>query len=194
MAADDPRAIRRIPGRLSFGCTDLTAAWPHGGTGLGSTEGCILQRIGGSYPVTAEAFGGEPVEYIEEGAVWGMACRLRTFNDDAVNLLFRNTAAGTTTQRQVVTEPGTARAGNWMSGRGILLVFTPEGATHAKSATAPDVDAPFVVFHRAIPLIQESAELNLEQDNVFGIPTLFAAIRDSSGNLLSMGPRVDLTI
>lgn len=194
MAADDARMVRRIPGRLAFGCTDLTLAWPHGGTGLGSSEGCTLTRFGGSYPVTIEAYGGEPVEYVEAASVWGLGCVLRTFNDDAVDLLFRNTTEGAITQRQVVTEPGAVRAGNWMSGRAVVLVFTPEGSTQVKSATSPDSDAPFVVLHAAIPMIQESAELRLEQDSIFGVPVLFAGIRDSSGNTMSMGPRVDLSL
>ena len=194
MAADDPRMVRRIPGRLAFGCTDLTTAWPHGGTGLGSAFGATLTRFGGSYPVTIEAFGGEPVEYLEAGEVWGIGATLRTFNDDAVDTLFPNTAAGTMSDRQVVSAPGSVRAGNWMSARAVLLVFTPEGATHAKSDTAPDVDAPFVVLYNAIPLIDESAELALEQDVLFGIPCLFAGIRDSSGRVMKMGPRKDISL
>jgi len=162
MAADDARRVLRIPARISFGCTDLTAAWPHGGTGLGATRQVVLIRTGGAYPVTAEAFGGEPVEYLEPGEVWGVGFTLRTFVDDALDLIFPNTAAGTNTSRQVISAPGTVRAGNWASGRGVVLVITPEGATQAKSATAPDVDAPFVVLHKAIPMIEESARMMFE--------------------------------
>lgn len=194
MAADDPRRILRAPGRLSFGCTDLTAVWPHGGTGLGATKKVQFQRAGMAYPVTMEAAGGEPVEYLEPGVVVALGAMLRTFHDDAVDLLFRNTSAGAETQRQVIAEPGTVRAGNWMSGRGVVLVFTPEGATQAQAATAPDVDAPFVVFFNAIPLIREQAELELERGVEFGIPVLFRGIRDSSARVWAMGPRADLSL
>lgn len=194
MAADDARRIQRIPGRLAFGCSDLTAVWPHGGTGLGATKAVLFQIVSASYPVTAEAFGGEPVEYIESGVVVGLGCTLRTFEDDAVDLLFRNTAAGTQTQRQVISEPGTVRAGNWMSGRGVLLVFTPEGMTQAQSATAPDVDAPMLVIYRAIPMIDETASLDLERGQEFGIRVMFRGIRDSSGRVYKMGPRADISI
>lgn len=194
MAADDVRKVLHLPGRLSFGCTDLDLAWPHGGTGLGASRGVMFQAVGGAYPVTIEAYGGEPVEYIEPGVVVGIAAFLRGFTDDAVDLMFRNTAAGTTTQRQVVSEPGTVRAGNWMSGRGVKLVFTPEGATHAKSATAPDVDAPFIVLYKAIPLIQEAAEMALQRGKEYGIPVLFQGIRDASGRTYTKGPRSDLSL
>jgi len=194
MAADDPRRLLRVPGRLAFGCDDLTAAWPHGGTGIGSAIGVQLQSQGGSFPITSEAMGGEPVEFIERGQIWGLACTLRSWVDDVLDLIFPNTSAGTTTQRQVIADPGTVRAGNWMSGRGVVLVFTPEGATHAKSATAPDVDAPFAVLYRAIPLIQESAELRLEQDAFLGVPALFAGIRDGSGRTIKIGPRKDIAL
>ena len=194
MAADDPRRILRLPGRLSFGATDLTAVWPHGGTGLGATKGVQFTIAASAYPITSEAKGGEPVEYLEPGVVVALGCTLRTFEGDAVDLLFRNTAAGAETQRQVVSEPSTVRAGNWMSGRGVLLVFTPEGMTQAQSATAPDVDGPMLVLYRAVPLIEEQARLDLERGREFGIPVIFRGIRDSSGRIYKMGPRADISI
>ena len=193
MATDDPRRILRVPGRLSWGATDLTAVWPHGGTGLGAVKGVRLQRIGAAYPLTMEAKGGIPVEYNEEGPAWLLAATIRTFEDDAIQRVFRNTAAGTTSQRRVVTEPGTVRAGNWLSGRSGVLVFTPEGATQAKSATAPDTDAPFVVLYRVLPLLKSDVAIPLELGEPFEIDVVFQAIPDSSDRLLAMGPRNDLS-
>jgi len=194
MAADDVRRILRIPGRLSFGCSDLTTVWPHGGTGLGATKAVQYTLGPASYPVTMEAAGGEPVEYIEPGVVIALGCTLRTFHDDAVDLLFRNTTAGTQTQRQVIAEPGTVRAGHWMSGRGVLLVFTPEGATQAQSATSPDVDAPFLVLFKAIPMMAEQAAHVLERGTEFGMPVMFRGIRDANARVWAQGPRADISI
>lgn len=195
MAADNVARVLRVPGRLAYGCDDLTAAWPHGGTGLGATRAVVLMKTGGPYPVTCEAYGGEPVEYLEEGAVWGLSCTIRTVEDDALSQVFRNTASGSTSQRRVVTEPGSVRAGNWMSTRALTpLVFTPEGATHAESATQPDVRAPFIVLHRALPALRDDIEIPLERDQEWAVRVVFRGIRDSSGNILDFGPRVDLTL
>lgn len=194
MAADDPLEILRVPGRLAHGCTDLALAWPHGGTGLGKTKMIVMQQRGTPYAVTMEAFGGEPVEYLEPGIIIGLACRIRTANDDALSLIFPNAAAGTTTQHQVVSDPGAVRAGNWMSGRGVVLVFTPEGSIHAKSATVPDVEAPFVVLYNAIPLLREDVDVPLSRGEEWAIDVVFQGIRDSSARIRKMGRRADLSL
>lgn len=196
MAAEDARTILRIPGRLSYGATDLTTAWPHGGTGLGSIRSVHLLRQSAAYPVTIEALGGEPVEYLEPGEVWGLGAVLRTWQDDVLSTLFPSTSlsTGTTTQRKILGVPGTTKAGTWMSARAVKLVFTPDGAGHAKSATAPDVRAPFVVLYRAVPLVREQQEMALEHHTEWGIPVLFMGIRDSSARILAMGHRSDLTL
>ena len=194
MGALDVRTIRRVPGRLAYGCTDLTAAWPHGGTGLGAVRGIMLRRYSASFPVTIEAYGGIPVEYLEAGEAWGIAARVRTDDDDAISTLFPNTAVGTTTQHRVVSAPGTVKAGAWASAREVVLVFTPEGATHAQSATAPDVEAPFVILYRALPMLAEQAEIAFHRTDDLGIPALFMGIPHSTKGTLKWGRRRDLTL
>lgn len=194
MAADDARTVLRVPGRLSYGCTDLTAAWPHGGTGLGATRALVLAHTGSSYPVTAEAFGGEPVEYLESGELWGMGCFLRGYDYDALGVLFPNTATGTTSQERVVSAPGSVKAGSWASARSVKLVFTPEGSTHAAAADTPDAPGPFVILYRAIPMLRESFELALERRQEFQFPALFQGIRDASSRIMAFGPRGDLSL
>lgn len=194
MATDDPRKVLRVPGRLAIGPTDLTLAWPHGGTGLGAVRGVRLKRFGGLWPATSEAHGGAPVEYLEAGESWALACTVRTHQDDVIRRIFPNTASGTTSQRRVVSAPGSVHAGDWVSGRSVVLVFTPEGATQAKSATATDADAPFVVLYRALPLLAADIEIPLELGEDYALDVVFQGIPDSSGRVLAMGPRVDLTL
>lgn len=197
MATDDPRRILRVPGRLSHGCTDLTAVWPHGGTGLGAVKGVMLKRFGGLWPATAEAFGGAPVEYLEAGEAWAIAATIRTDQDDVIRRIFPNTAAGTVSQRRVVSAPGSTptHAGDWVSARSLTaLVFTPEGATQAKSATSPDVDAPFIVIYRALPLIANDVEIPLELGAEWAIDVTFQGIPDSTGRVMAFGRRGDLTL
>lgn len=194
MANDDPRRILRVPGRLAINPTDLALAWPHGGTGLGAVKGVMLKRFGGLWPARAEAFGGAPVEFLEAGESWAVASTVRTNQDDAIRRIFPGTSTGTVTQRRVVAAPGSVHPGDWASGRSVVLVFTPEGATHAKSATAPDQDAPFVLVYRAIPAIADDVEVPLELGKDWGIDVVFHGIRDTSGRVMAFGPRSDLTL
>lgn len=192
MGTLDVRAIRRVPGRLAFGCTDLTLAWPHGGTGIGATRDLIATRFGAGYQVAIEAYGGEPVEFIEPGEAWGIGGRIRTFDDDALGKAFANTATGAVSQHKVVSAPGSVRAGNWMSARSFVCVFTPEGATHAVSATAPDVDAPCIVLYRCLPVMGDPLEIALTRQDDAGIRFAWIGIRDSSGRIMAFGRRSDL--
>lgn len=194
MATVDARKVLRAPGRLAYGCTNLALAWPHGGTGLGNVRGIVLRYARTDFRVTAEEFGFEPVEVIQGGESWSVGAVLRDADDDAYSKLFPNTAAGTTTQHKVVTAPGSVRAGALGSARGVVLVFTPEGATHAKAAATPDVAVPFVVLYRAIPMVEESAEVALTRSADVALPAIFVGIRDSSDRMLAMGRRADLTL
>lgn len=194
MATINPARVRRIPGRLAWGCTDLTAVWPHGGTGLGNVRGIVVRQERRDFIVTAEEFGFEPVERIQGGEVYAVAAILRDEDDDMLSKVFPNTAAGTTTQRRVVSTPGSVRAGALATARGGVLVFTPEGATHAKSATAPDVDADFFVLYRALPAVEESAEVQRTRDADVGLPVVFLGVRDSSGRIAAQGHRADLSL
>jgi hypothetical protein len=194
-AGHDPRKVMRVPGRLAYGCTDLTAVWPHGGTGLGSVRQVAWVERSVPYPITIEAMGGEAVEYVEPGVDVFLTFVLRTNDDNALQKVFRNTAAGTTSQRRLVTEPGTVRAGNWMSGRAVTpLVFTPEGSTHAWARATPDVDAPFIVLYSAIPMIRDDLEIPLERTDEWAIQTTWRGIRDSSARVFARGARKDITL
>lgn len=196
MATHDVRAIRRVPGRLAFGCTDLTLAWPHGGTGLGVVRDIELVRYAREWPATSEAFGGMPVEYLEAGAAWGVRGVLRTLDPDALDKAFGNTSTGTVSQRPVVSSgpTDTVRAGNWLSARSFVLVFTPEGATHARSASEPDVDAPFVVLYRCLPVMGDPFQIVLNRGADVSIPFAWMGIPDSSSRVMKMGSRRDLSL
>lgn len=194
MATLDVSAIRRIPGRLAFGCTNLALAWPHGGTGLGAVRDVVAERVGAAYPVTIEALGGEPVEYLEPGEAWKLRFRVRTLDDDMMAKEFRTTAAGTVTQRRLVTFPSTAHAGEWMSAREFAVTFTPDGATHAVSATAPDSDAIFIHFYRILPVMGDPLAIALNGTEDIGTQCAWMALRHSSKGPLAIGRRRDISL
>ncbi len=47
-----------VNGKLAYGCNDLTAAWPHGGTGLGLVGSIYFQPPAGQVRLPAEEDGG----------------------------------------------------------------------------------------------------------------------------------------
>lgn len=194
MGTVDVRRVIRAPGRLAINPTNLAQAWPHGGTGLGATNKVMLISYGASYPVTIEAFGGEPVEHLEKGEVWGLGFHMRAWDPNALATLFPNTSVGSVSQKRGVSAPGAVKAGQWISDRSVKLVFTPEGATHAQSATQQDVDVPFVVLYKALPLLQAQAELVLARTDELKVPALFMGIRNASSQILEMRPRADITL
>lgn len=194
MGTVDVRRVIRAPGRLAINPTNLALAWPHGGTGLGATNKVVLISYGASYPVTIEAFGGEPVDYLEKGEVWGMGFIVRAWDPTALATIFPNTSVGAVSQKRGVSAPGTVRAGNWVSDRSVKLVFTPEGATHAQSSTQQDVDVPFVVLYKALPLLQAQAELMFSRTEELKVPALFMGVRDASARTVVIRPRADISL
>ena len=165
--------ILYAPGKLCYNPGDLGSAYPHGGTALGIVKSIALSPQVKLALVTAEEYGGAVVEAMPGTAEsWGLTCVLRDFDADAVGKVFGNFAGG------VVTEPGANRAGRLMSSSSVVLCFSPN---------APTI-APAVVFHRAIPLVQESAVLAMSRAAEFGVPISFLAIRSIAGKTISMGP------
>ncbi len=184
MGVIDVRKILRVPGRLAFGISTPSDDWPHGGTGLGSTRGITLKHFGADFPVTAEEFGGEPVEVLQRAEAWGLACVLRTFDNDAVNTVFPNTSVGATTQHRKIVIPGTRKAGRRRSDNAVVLAFTPDN----------ERDAPMILLYNAVPMLEETAALNFNREEDVGIPVVFMGIRNSAGLIMEVGRKHDLTV
>ncbi len=187
MATPNPRDVLRVPGRLSASPTDLTTAYPHGGTALGVVKHIVFrpnaQYVEGMI-VTAEEYGGEMVEALQgpEGAVLGAV--LSSWDDDAVAQIFPNSATGATTGNVFTTAPGSNRAGSLLSGRAVPIMFTP----------LDEENLPSLILYRAVPSIEESAALSLTLGDEFGLGLIFAGIRNTSGNLWTMGLKRDISL
>lgn len=186
MAIPNVRDLLVVPGRLSFGGTAFTSDYPHSGTALGLTLGIAVKEnthYSAEEVVTAEEFGGEIVEAVQQAEGVVLSCTLTSWDAAALEAAFPNTAVGATTGFRVVTAPGTNRAGARLSARALTpLVFTPD-----------DVDSqPMYVIWRAIPAIDEANELTMQLDEEMGIGLVFVGIRDSQGRLKSHGRRHDV--
>ena len=161
--------VLSVPGRFCYGPTDLSAAFPHGGTALGYV-GEIAYRPNISY----EGFPGEEygdafvarLRYIGTGAVSAV---LRQWDEDALALHWPDTTA-TADDNVRISVPGTARSGDEVTGEGIVLLFSPL-----------DPRNPGALFFNAIPELDETLQLrfNLSDDLVTAVS--FACMRDSTG-------------
>lgn len=187
MSAPDLANLLRVPGRLSHTPTDLSTAYPHGGTALGAVGKVDLRLLDPPFLVTAEEIGGAPVEVIEGGARYVLDAELREFEAAALAAIFPFYAAGAKggpTLSHTATTSG-QRAGLAIgSALSFVLVFTPDN---------PD-EHPFLIFRRAVPAIQETAMLALRGNASFGIATRWYATPDSSWRTINFGRRRDLTL
>jgi len=184
MGLPDLTRILTVPGRLCVAPADLTVAFPHGGTALGLVRQIAIRILTARAEVVAEEYGIEAVEQLYLGQRWVLAGTMRSLDDDAVQRLFPSTAVGATTQHRVISYPGTERAGTLRSASSVVLCFSPDDLDHH----------PMVIFHRALPLLDEQAELQAQLDAEMGAGFAFLAIRAADGRAVSMGQREDLVL
>jgi len=186
VATPNVRDLLFIPGRLSVNPSNLNTAYPYGGTALGVTRGLAIKLNSVYDPeavVSAEEFGGETTDFVHqaEGAI--LSCVLSSWDAEALNRIFPNTAAGSVTQKRQVSAPGSVRAGSRASSRSVVLVFTPDSPDHH----------PMFILRRALPALNTAAEINLRMDREAGVAAVFVGIRDSQGRLYDFGMRHDLS-
>jgi len=183
MSAPDIGTILKVPGRLSINCTDLTLPWPHGGTGLGLCKNIAMKPGRAWQKITEESFA-EVEDILDLGESWTLGALLRSDDPDTLQKVFCNTSAGTATGKPVVFYPGTFRAGTLRSQSAVSVIFTPDD----------DEKHRFLVLYKALPLVDESAELRLQMDEELNIPLIFVAIRDAVKGVMAWGFKGDLTL
>ena len=184
MAGVDIGEILITPGRLCHTPTDLTTAWPHGGTGLGTVKEIAIRPVRNFETIKEEAFGQEVIDVINFCESWVLACIIRTLDDDALGKLFPTTYTGTSSARKGLAYPGSFRAGTLGSDSSFKLLFTPDD---------PDRH-PWFYFPNVIAMVEESAEIKLENTDELTYPAVFYATRDSSARVMVMGRKGDITL
>lgn len=184
--ADLGKVIRGMTGRLCSGPTNLTLDFPHGGTALGEVRDMEFRWGIRTRLVTAEEYGGQVVEGIYAGETDVLACVLRTWDDDALAAVFPYSAAGNTGHRAIKADVKTdvVRAGSLATARAAKICFSPD---------SPDQHR-FIVLHRAMPLVDESARLQLRLDEEIGIAVVFRGLPDASGLVSTVALRKDVTL
>lgn len=186
MAARDPTNLLVVPGRLVISPTDLSAAYPYGGTELGIVRDHVFRPNQETRQVVAEEFGGHVVEEIVTRQAAVFAAVLHSWDAAAIPHVLGNAAAGDS-GRPLVSEyvaDGTVRAGQFLSERAVKLLFVPEALR----------TAPAILLFRAAPMLDSRAALELRRNVDAGLAVLWRALPDDTLRVYQMGALEDLTL
>lgn len=189
MGAPAFQRVLEYPGRLSFGCTNFTTDWPHGGTGMGFCDEVVLTILQPVHLVRAEELAGAAaIDGVVTAEEWFLTCVLRDADSDAIEKVFLNTAVGTVTQHRGIATPGTNRAGYALSARATVICFTPESVIQG----AED-QHDMAVLYRALPSLQATAALEHRLGKERRIPLAFWSTPNAASLTGAIKRRRDLT-
>jgi len=177
MAAPDVTKVQGATGRLVWNPSNLSSAFPHGGTALGLASEVRLTPIQRSFVATAEEYGGATVEEYDMGRDWVLSCLVRGFDADMLAVVFPSVSTG------VVTEALAQSKGAALSARSGVLVLSPRDPTHYG-----------FVLRRALPRVRESARIPFSLHERASFAAIFRAIPSSGGAVLTVGPFSGLTV
>lgn len=193
MAAPDLNTIIRCPGRLCINPSAFTAAWPHGGQGLGAVQDIVFKPGRSSTILREESYGNEVYDIVDLGESVVVAAALKSWDADAVAALFPSTTTGSVSRKRGIFYPyptvqggtagGTFRPGTMRSNSAVRLLFTPNDTAKY----------PGIYLYNALPMVEEAAQirLTLEEDGL--IPVVFYGTRDQSHRVYSVARMEDLT-
>lgn len=184
----DPRNILgHVPGRFCVDPTNLSTAYPHGGTPIGEVAEAVVIRDAPVQRLTAEERGNEVYEAIAGGESWSIAAILREWSPEAYATFFLNATDGAISGRPEM--PGTSenRAGYRYGDRSGVWVFSPLNA---------DIH-PWVIFYRGMPMVQDTAELRVRlggDADRWAVPIVIVATRDVSDRVYWCGSRQEAAL
>ena len=189
MAAPTRSRSWRIPGRLVKDPTDLTAAFPYGGTELGFVHKEVLRFNAEHHGMTAEEWGPQVYEVIDAGSSLVLGVEVRGFDIDMISAIFPDTAAGSkihsdTAERSIQGRPTSVRAGMKLGDRSFALLFVPD-----------DVKSkPGVLIYDAIPVIAEDATMAFDAETEATFNAVFYSRPDASDRTWDIAYLKDMTL
>ncbi len=183
MAAPNLDNIYRSPGRLVANPTNLSAAYPHGGTELGIARDVRFEPHIGVRELMAEEFR-HPVEVITTGIRPILAGVMRTWDDAMMSTLFYGTQTDSGGRVGLKYNVVTNRAGYRLSQKAVVLLFSPTAVNMHKH----------VLIYNAVPVVDEAYAMKLSLKDELGIPFFFLGIPDSQGRTHAVDLRANLTL
>jgi len=166
-------------GRLAYGCTDLTAAWPHGGTGLGTIGQVYLVPQKRWAPLDQEETN-SPSEVLWLGGPVVVGLTIEGWDDAAIAVLHPNTAASG--GRAIVEWPGSDVVPGAAVPTITNVVFTPWDTTNGKG----------FVLYKVAPVPDTNAELFFASGRYLEQACLLIGLPDASERVGKLGKFSDL--
>lgn len=174
----DPVKSLRVPGRLCRNPTDLSIAFPHGGEDLGLVTNMAFRPNQRRYEATGEEYGGETVEtYVTGERILFVAALLGAPESGCIRIFRDATAAR-------IRYPGSSLPGSLGSAQSFKLLFSPRDKTVH----------PGLMIYKAIPMLDEAAEIAISLNTDFIIPVMFRGIRDGTGRVYEIAKLADMAI
>lgn len=184
MGDPNVNAAYTATGRLAYGCNDLSAVWPHGGTGLGLVGNIVLSPPSNFRQHLSEGINSTwSVQHMGGDLIMGAL--IESWDDnDALAKLWPNVDAGAT--KQILKWPGTDFLPGTISDAMALapLVFTPRDQTQPNA----------ILIYKAAILHDVNLQLRLSSWRFLNYPVVFVALPDASGRLGEMGLLAELTL
>ena len=173
----DLSKLAKVDGRLCIDPTDLSAAFPHGGTALGVCQDKVLQKSRIYKRVYDEA-NGDVIAQHQVGESLIVACYLRGWDESTLALLHPNYHDSDGTY---VFDGPAMPAGTEIAGR--KLLFSPFDSTH-----------PGFIVYSALPYEDESAEMQLAVNEELETAMAFQSRRDASNRTYQIGLLSELSL
>lgn len=163
-----------IEGRIVLTPTDLTAAYPYGGTDLGVWGRIVSTWRAIRGELTAQEWYGRTVDHIESGYRFALGAVLRSYNATAWDEVF---SIATTTDTQTglpgLAETIDSQRAAKSSDRAVKILFAPDATE----------DHPAIYIPAAVPLLEVVAAMTLSRDKEAQIPCAFEPLPDATGRL-----------
>jgi hypothetical protein len=181
LPARDPQKILRVTGKLVINPTDLGAAFPYGGTEIGTfirfeyDPGQDVELIYGEDR-------GQSVDGIFFQRDFIVAFECREWNNDALSFFYHGTTAPS--GNRVVNFPGGFPSGSLLATRAVKLLFVADRLT----------THPSLLVYLAMPLVAQNRRIRKSIFNEQRLPVLLTGLPDGSGRVAQEGFLSDLTL
>ena len=180
----------KVKGTLIASPTSLSGASPYGGTVLGPVRDGRLYIGSAPQFVSAEEWGGQPVDLIQGRDEARLAVVIRTWDSDAIEQAVPHSEDGSSGDRLWIYQPGKTDSDTVRPGRGIEESY---GISLCLAPRSPDRD-PFIVIYNAVPNVDAAHELWMAINHEFDIGQVWHGMPDNSGRVLAIGRREDITL
>lgn len=183
MSAGAASQTRWEGGRIVVGPTNLTAAYPYGGTEVGLVGQCRFRPVKQILTNTAEELGGTVVEAAIGGDAAVMSMNARGWNKDMItNLPGGSAGPGSTGRLRGDVATSGVRSGVFLTGMKVLHV--PDDRTNGI----------FTLLRSAVVHTDATAVAEKSYSREFGTPIVLIATPPSGGIAWEQGKKGELTL